>query len=79
MELRRRVRRVTPGRATMTRVFRIIIAASAVLASLLLASPVAAGTGAEYSLHVSECARAGHFSGDHNPGLHQGFSGWPGR
>jgi hypothetical protein len=65
----------------MTRLLRIIIVASAVLASLLVASPVAAaGTGAEYGDHVSDCARAGHFSGSHNPGvMHQGFSGWPGR
>jgi len=60
----------------MTRLFRIIIAASAVLASLLVASPVAALTGAEYGAHVSDCARAGHFSGIHNPGvMHGGFSG----
>ncbi len=63
----------------MTHAFRIIIAASAVLASLLIASPVAAGTGAEYAAHVSECAQLRMFSGIHNPGLHQGFSGWPGR
>lgn len=61
----------------MTRVFRIIIAASALLASLLVASPVAAATGAEYGAHVSGCALAGMFSGSHNPGMHQGFSGWP--
>ncbi|MFZ5854437.1 MAG: hypothetical protein ACOYXS_08055 [Chloroflexota bacterium] len=61
----------------MVRVFRIIVAASAVLASLLLVSPVAAaGTGANFGAHVSECARAGMFSGDHNPGMHQGFSAW---
>lgn len=60
----------------MTRVFRIIIAASAVLASLLVASPVAAMTGAEYGAHVSECAQLRMFSGSHNPGvMHQGFSG----
>ena len=63
----------------MTRMLRIIIAASAVLASLLVASPVAAGTGAEYGAMVSAHARDGGFSGEHNPGvMHRGFSGWPG-
>lgn len=69
----------------MTRVFRIIIAASALLASLLVASPVAAfETGADYGAHVSVCARQGMFSGSHNPGVMHpegpGFSPWaPGR
>lgn len=62
----------------MARSLRIIIAASALLASLLVASPVAAGTGAEYGAMVSMHAREeGGFSGSHNPGvMHRGFSGW---
>jgi hypothetical protein len=35
-------------------------------------------TGAEFGQHVSECAQTMGFSGDHNPGMHQGFAGWDG-
>ena len=35
-------------------------------------------TGAEFGWHVSECAQTMGFSGDHNPGMHQGFAGWDG-
>lgn len=65
----------------MKHTLRLIIVGSALLASLLVASPVAAaGTGAEYGAMVSEHARIhGGFSGDHNPGvMHRGFSGWAG-
>lgn len=65
----------------MKRALRLMIAGSTLLATLLVASPVAAtGTGADYGAMVSEHARLhGGFSGDHNPGvMHRGFSGWSG-
>jgi len=35
-------------------------------------------TGAEFGQHVRGCAQTMGFSGDHNPGMHQGFAGWDG-
>lgn len=33
-------------------------------------------SGREFGQHVSEHAQTGHFSGEMNPGHHQGFSPW---
>jgi len=55
----------------------------AVIAVALLAwSPTAgaeppAGAGA-FGQHVRACAQQVGFSGEHNPGMHQGRSGWDG-
>ena len=64
----------------MTRTLRLALAAGALVALLIGASPVAAaGTGADFGACVAHHAKAmGGFSGDHNPGMHRGFSGWPG-
>jgi hypothetical protein len=64
----------------MIRWFRFALAAGALLALLVGASPVAAaGTGADYGACVAHHATTeGGFSGDHNPGTHRGFAGWPG-
>jgi hypothetical protein len=46
-------------------------------ALLLVAGPAhAASAEADFGQHVRECAQAHGFSGDHNPGRHQGKSGW---
>ena len=46
---------------------------------LLIALPSAAqadpGPG-NFGQHVSTCAQAMGLNGDHNPGIHQGASGW---
>ena len=39
-----------------------------------VAASADAATGAEYGQHVSHCAHAMGFSGEHNPGMHQGFA-----
>lgn len=63
----------------MTRMLTLAIAVGALLALLIGAAPVAAGTGADFGDCVSHHATAdGGFTGDHNPGMHQGFAGWPG-
>jgi hypothetical protein len=64
----------------MTRRFRLVLAAGALLALLVGASPVAAaGDGAAYGACVAHHATTeGGFSRDHNPGMHRGFAGWPG-
>ena len=65
----------------MTRTFRLVAAAIALLAALVAASPVAAATGggSAYGACVAHHATTeSGFSGDHNPGMHQGFAGWAG-
>jgi len=65
----------------MTRTLRLVATAVALLAVLVAASPVAAttGNGSAYGACVAHHATTeGGFSGDHNPGMHQGFAGWPG-
>ena len=32
----------------------------------------------EFGQHVAQCAREMGFNGTHNPGMHQGASGWDG-
>ena len=64
----------------MTRKLRLALAAGALLALLVGASPVAAaGNGADFGACVAHHATTmGGFSKDHNPGMHRGFAGWPG-
>jgi hypothetical protein len=64
----------------MIRRFRLALAAGALLALLVGATPVAAAdAGADFGACVAHHATSeGGFSGDHNPGMHSGFAGWPG-
>ncbi len=64
----------------MMRKLRLALAAGALLALLVGASPVAAaGSGADFGACVAHHATTMvGFSGEHNPGMHQGFAGWPG-
>ena len=67
--------RVTTLRGTYAR----LIAAGTVTAALVLipaAASAATGTGQEFGQHVVTCAQTMGFDGMHNPGMHQGFSGW---
>jgi hypothetical protein len=49
---------------------------------LLIAAPNAPfadePTVAKYGLHARDCAQTMGFTGEHNPGMHQGFAGWDG-
>lgn len=49
---------------------------------LLVASPTdgaqPALAGSEFGHHVAECVQTMDFDGEHNPGMHQGVSGWDG-
>ena len=63
----------------MTRMIRLAVAATALLALLIGATPVAAGTGAQFGACVAHHATSeGGFTGDHNPGMHESVAGWPG-
>lgn len=63
----------------MTRTLGLLTAVVALVLTLVAATPVAAADGAAYGACVAHHATtAGGFSGDHNPGMHRGFAGWPG-
>ncbi len=65
----------------MTRRLRLAAAVAFILlASLVAATPVAAADdGAAFGACVAHHATSeGGFDRDHNPGMHQGFAGWPG-
>lgn len=63
----------------MTRMIRVAVAATAFMALLIGATPVAASTGAQFGACVARHATTeGGFTNDHNPGIHAGFAGWPG-
>lgn len=70
---------------TSKRVRRWVAAAFLVGTVLLVPGTALAGspsdnTGRDYGQHVVSCAHeAGGFNGTHNPGMHQGFTGWDGR
>jgi hypothetical protein len=58
---------------------KILIAAAA---GALLALPwipvqaTGAADASDYGNHVRNCAQTMGFDGEHNPGMHHGFSGW---
>jgi hypothetical protein len=67
----------------MNKLSRLIAAGTAVAATALLVTPVSASaeaqpTGSDFGRHVAHCAQTMGFDGTHNPGMHQGFSGWDG-
>lgn len=62
----------------MRSLLRSLTVLGAVAVTMGLA-PVAASadvaTGAEYGEHVAHCAQMTGLSGQHNPGMHQGYAG----
>lgn len=58
----------------------IVVAATAafVLVTPTTASAQAEPTGRDFGRHVAECGQTSGMDGSHNPGMHQGFSGWDG-
>jgi hypothetical protein len=60
---------------------RLAVLGAAVIVSLLAwpaagAEPLAGAS--SFGQHVRACAQQVGFSGEHNPGMHQGQSGWDG-
>ena len=43
---------------------------------IALLLPVPASAANDFGQHVAVCAKDMGFTGDHNPGIHQGRSGW---
>lgn len=58
---------------------RSTVASVAILAFFAAPSAMtAASASADFGRHVAECAQTHGFDGEHNPGMHQGRSGWSG-
>lgn len=51
----------------------ITVLVTAVVAATGAAAPTMAD---DFGRHVRTCAQAHGFDGDHNPGMHQGITGW---
>ena len=65
----------------MIRTFRLSLLALPATVALTLGTPAAASmqpvaAAPNFGQHVSQCAQTMGFSGDHNPGMHRGASGW---
>ncbi len=59
-----------------------LLVAAAMVATVILGTAAGASasddSGRAYGQHVATCAQTVGFDADHNPGMHQGFAGWPG-
>ena len=61
----------------MRKLFRATAVLALAGAGALAAGPAqAADANSDYGHHVSNCAQTMRFDGTHNPGMHQGKSGW---
>ena len=61
----------------MHKTVKVISVAAMASSALLLGGPAqAADTNADFGQHVRTCAQTMGFDGMHNPGMHQGKSGW---
>ena len=61
----------------MSKVWRALVVVSVASVAALGASPaLAANADADFGQHVRMCAQTMGFDGTHNPGMHQGKSGW---
>lgn len=61
----------------MRKLFRATAVLALAGAGVLAAGPAqAADAGSDFGQHVSSCAQSMGFDGTHNPGMHEGKSGW---
>jgi hypothetical protein len=76
------IRHITKGVLVMASIRRIVVATALAGATVVLAGPAPASAnqaaGADFGQHVRICAQAMGFTGEHNPGMHQGYAGWDG-
>ena len=61
-----------------TRTRTILLVAGATTALTLALPGTASADASDYGQHVRHCAQSMGFSGEHNPGMHQGNAGWDG-
>jgi hypothetical protein len=65
----------------MQPISRLAVLGAAVIISLTASPPAPAeplAAASSFGQHVRTCAQQVGFSGEHNPGMHQGLSGWDG-
>ncbi|MGW5193395.1 hypothetical protein ACWEOO_29380 [Kribbella sp. NPDC004138] len=55
-----------------------VLAAATTVVGAASANAESTPTESEFGQHVAGCAQTMGFDGVHNPGMHQGFSGWDG-
>jgi hypothetical protein len=61
----------------MRKLFRTTAALALAAGGMLAAGPAqAANSNSDFGQHVRHCAQTMGFDGTHNPGMHQGKSGW---
>ena len=65
-------------RVGMRTVHSIVISIAIFVVVAAAPATMAASVQAEFGSHVAHCAQTHGFDGDHNPGVHQGRSGWSG-
>lgn len=65
---------------TRIRTYALLAAAAAAAAAFALpgAARATEPTADDYGQHVRHCAQTMGFTGEHNPGMHQGNAGWDG-
>lgn len=66
--------------ASFPKTFIVVVVLALALVGLMAGTAFAASpyNGAAFGLHVSTMAEAGHLGAEHNPGVHQGITGWHG-
>ena len=61
----------------MSKIWKALVVVFVTSVAALGASPaLEANAGADFGQHVRMCAQTMGFDGTHNPGMHQGKSGW---
>jgi hypothetical protein len=61
----------------MRTITKVVAVVSLAASGVLLGGPAqAASESADYGQHVRTCTQSMGFDGTHNPGMHQGTSGW---
>ena len=61
----------------MRNIMKVVAIAFLATSGLLVAAPAeAASSNADFGQHVRTCAQTMGFDGTHNPGMHEGKSGW---
>ena len=65
-------------RSEIRTVHSIVLSAAIFAVFAIGPARAAASVQADFGSHVAECAQTHGFDGEHNPGMHQGWSGWSG-
>lgn len=66
--------------ASFSKTLIVVVVLALALVALTAGTAFAASPydGAAFGQHVSTMAQTGHLGAEHNPGIHQGITGWHG-